>query len=373
MSLANPHLSKFKRAKSSVHMSLSRFGSVRGPSSVSTAMTGNGNDGVMQGRSKKVEGHLGSLNRPRSVSSDFDPTRYSDSGVDALDFNLLSASLHASPQSRSSSDIYGSLSRSAVRLSSDSTVSCPSMRSYRFDFEDTDRGGNDEFDVESLLGVVSVCSSIGELIDGDRDQNQTIFSRLFGSVHVNRLLTKPHYKPSTRLLEGLKTSANHDNMLTKPVEVEFYLLNQEKSVCHSLGMHVRPSRLQQGIYTYQELHSTTQTPSIEKKDTVTTYHAGSDDQYLLEQHQKRYNRTLDFLDQVKACLSPPQFQEFLVLLKMFKGKRISSNAMSESISVLFQNHPQLMHGFSAFLPTDHQQLNSSTESSSSLQDIKSVC
>ncbi|KAK6092058.1 hypothetical protein MT418_007586 [Batrachochytrium dendrobatidis] len=294
MSLANPHLSKFKRAKSSVHMSLSRFGSVRGPSSVSTAMTGNGNDGgksrlkswwkrsqvgggsggvptssytdmtkaafqemfdpvvhaakicknqssntslfyadVIPGSdagSIKEGGRspFGSLNRPRSVSSDFDPTRYSDSGVDALDFNLLSASLHASlPQSRSSSDIYGSLSRSAgtslypssplfeqkllqqeteqdyfthstitrvrsstacsentlglrtdeVRLSSDSTVSCPSMRSYRFDFEDTDRGGNDEFDVESLLGVVSVCSSIGELIDGDRDQNQTIFSR----------------------------------------------------------------------------------------------------------------------------------------------------------------------------------------------------
>ncbi|KAJ8330373.1 hypothetical protein QVD99_007715 [Batrachochytrium dendrobatidis] len=85
--------------------------------------------------------------------------------------------------------------------------------------------------------------------------------------------------------------------------------------------------------------------------------------------QTGLNKALDFLDQVKACLSPPQFQEFLVLLKMFKGKRISSNAMSESISVLFQNHPQLMHGFSAFLPTDHQQLNSSTESSSSLQDI----
>ncbi|KAK5665360.1 hypothetical protein QVD99_007716 [Batrachochytrium dendrobatidis] len=117
---------------------------------------------------------------------------------------------------------------------------------------------------------------------------RTVHPDFFGSVPRKQAINQTSLQTVNSIVGRIEDNkANHDSMLTKPVEVEFYLLNQEKSVCHSLGMHVRPSGLQQGIHTYQELHSTTQTPSIEKKDTVTTYHAGSDDQYLLEQHQKK--------------------------------------------------------------------------------------
>ncbi|KAH6593212.1 hypothetical protein BASA50_007419 [Batrachochytrium salamandrivorans] len=86
--------------------------------------------------------------------------------------------------------------------------------------------------------------------------------------------------------------------------------------------------------------------------------------------QTGLGHALDFLDQVKALITPLQFQEFLVLLKMFKSKRLSSDAMAERVALLFQDHPQLMQGFAAFLPPDILSPSSSSLSIGSTSHIR---
>ncbi|KAH9244051.1 hypothetical protein BASA81_018573 [Batrachochytrium salamandrivorans] len=57
--------------------------------------------------------------------------------------------------------------------------------------------------------------------------------------------------------------------------------------------------------------------------------------------QTGLGHALDFLDQVKALITPLQFQEFLVLLKMFKSKRLSSDAMAERPQHWLHSHIRL--------------------------------
>lgn len=66
---------------------------------------------------------------------------------------------------------------------------------------------------------------------------------------------------------------------------------------------------------------------------------------------------LNYLDQIKNTFDstrPQVYNDFLVTMKEFKSQQIDTPQVIERVSILFKDHPELIVGFNAFLPSNYK-------------------
>lgn len=74
-------------------------------------------------------------------------------------------------------------------------------------------------------------------------------------------------------------------------------------------------------------------------------------------HRLKIEDALNYLDQIKNTFDstrPQVYNDFLVTMKEFKSQIIDTPTVIERVSNLFQDHPELIVGFNAFLPPMHK-------------------
>ena len=74
------------------------------------------------------------------------------------------------------------------------------------------------------------------------------------------------------------------------------------------------------------------------------------------EHGGEFQNALEYVKKIKRVFAdrPDVYTDFLTTLKEFKEGHIDAPAVVHRIHILFAGHPDLVHGFSTFLPPDLQ-------------------